>query len=254
MFNRVPISARVVLAGVLLTACSASPTAPTEALPAEANEVSLMMDDLSTQAAGRGDDRAASAYAGTALALRFGAIPTEIAVEVDGVETRYLAVVTGILRHEGGAPRLHERTLVAWTAQGTPRAILQVESRGDEGNFAQGSANPAHGIWADLRAQERHEAVEGSVVTTLGSTAGRCPNQPSGRDPAVTCQLARFASRLSGTFVESRDPTRRVTIGLEAQSIAGVVLARAGGGDPIRPPTISDPVPQRLPSGVTVGP
>jgi len=226
---------------------------PSDGLAPEAGAVSLLMDDLASEAAGRGDDRAASAYAGTALALRFGAEPTEIVVAVDGVDTRYLAVVTGIVRHEGDAPRLRERTLVAWTAQGTPSAILQVESRGDEGDFAEGSPNPAHGIWADRRAQERHVAQEGSVVTTLGATAGRCPTQPSGRDPAVTCQLARFASRLGGTFVESRDPSRRVTITLEAQSIAGVVLARTGGGDPVRPPIISGAVPQRIPGGVTVG-
>jgi hypothetical protein len=207
------------------------------------------LDEMALHAASIGDERAATAYAGGALALRFGIEPTELILKIDGVDTRYLGVVTGFAEpaSDGG---VGIRSLVAWTTQGAPAAFLQVDSRSDAAAFDPTGApmgpGLAKGSWANLATRTRHVAEEGSSFTSLTSLAGRCPNQPAGSDPRVLCNAARFTIRLDGTFVSLDEPSERVTLAVPQQGIAGAVLQRQGGGDPVRPPTAQPgrPLPQ----------
>lgn len=236
------------LLAIALTACAEGPTSPAPVIESEPGMASTL-DEMALHAASIGDERAATAYAGSALALRFGIEPTELIVKVDGTDTRYLGVVTGIAdaANEGG---VGIRSLVAWTTQEAPAAFLQVDSRSDAAAFDPTGApmgpGLAKGSWADLASRTRHVAEEGSTFTTLSSLAGRCPNQPAGTDPRVLCTSARFTARIEGTFVSQSQPSERVTIAVPQQGIAGALLERQGGGDPVRPPTAQPgrPLPQ----------
>jgi hypothetical protein len=236
------------LAILVVAACADDPTGAAPLPPAEP-ELASTLDEMALHAASVGDDRAATAYAGGALALRFGIEPTELILKIDGVDTRYLGVVTGFAEpaNPGG---VGIRSLVAWTTPGAPAAFMQVDARSDAAAFDPTGApmgpGLAKGSWANLASQTRHVAEDGSSYTTLTSLAGRCPNQPAGADPRVVCTIARFAARLEGTFVSIDQPSERVTIAVPQQGIAGALLQRQGGGDPVRPPTAQPgrPMPQ----------
>jgi hypothetical protein len=227
------------VATLLMTACAEAPTGTSPFTEPEPI-VAATLDEMALQAASVGDDRSAAAFAGGALALRFGVEPSELIVKVDGSDVRYLAVMTGIVE-SGSQGELGNRSLVAWTAQGAPAAFLQVDARSDAGVFdpsgLPGDPGIAKGVWADLSARARYAAEEGSSYTTLNSAAGRCPGQPAGADPRVICQLARFDVRLDGTFVSLTQPTVRVNIAIPQQGVSGALLQRQGGGDPVRGPT-----------------
>lgn len=247
-----PFSSRVVaLATVLLAAACSEGTTATTALTgtddqtaseaaAESAEVSLLLDDMAVHAASVGEEATATAYAGGALALRFGVQPTPIVLQVNGQEVRYRAVITGF----AGSPTdasVGVRSLVAWTANGGGRtAIMLIDARSDEASFDPSGlpAGPglAKGVWANLTAGIRFHAETGSSTTQVASIAGRCPVQPGGADPQVSCRLARFTGRIGGVFVSGGPESSRVDIALPAQSIAGAILARTDGGDPVRPP------------------
>jgi hypothetical protein len=236
------------LAALMVTACADDPTGAALLPPAEP-AMAATLDEMAMYAASVGDDRAATAFAGGALALRFGIEPTELILKIDGVDTRYLGVVTGFAEpaNPGG---VGIRSLVAWTTPGAPAAFLQVDARSDAAAFDPTGApmgpGLAKGSWADIAAQERHVAEDGSSYTSLTSLAGRCPNQPAGTDPRVVCTAARFSARLEGTFVSLSQPSERVTIAVPQQGVAGALLQRQGGGDPVRPPTARPgrPLPQ----------
>lgn len=227
------------LAVLVVTACADDPTGAAPLLPPEP-AIASTLDEMAMHAASVGDERAATAYAGGALALRFGIEPTELILKVDGVDTRYLGVVTGFA--EPASPGgVGIRSLVAWTTPGAPAAFMQVDARSDAAAFDPTGApmgpGLAKGSWADLASRTRHVAEEGSTFTTLSSIAGRCPNQPAGADPRVICTSARFTARIEATFVSQAQPSERVTITVPQQGIAGALLERQGGGDPVRPPT-----------------
>lgn len=236
------------LAALVVTACADDPTGAA-LLPPSDPEVAATLDEMALHAASLGDHQAATAFAGGALAIRFGIEPTELILTVDGVDTRYLGVVTGFAE-PGSTSGVGVRSLVAWTAPGAPAAFLQVDARSDAAAFDPTGApmgpGLAKGSWADLTARTRHVAEDGSAFTTLSSLAGRCPNQPAGTDPRVTCTSARFTARLEGTFVSLTQPSERVTIAVTQQNVAGAILERQGGGDPVRPPTAQPgrPMPQ----------
>ncbi len=236
------------IAALAITACADGPTSTSPVLESEP-PLAATLDEMALHAASIGDDRAATAYAGGALALRFGIEPSEIVVTVDGADTRYLGVVTGFADPAGDGG-VGIRSLVAWTTDGAPAAFLQVDSRSDAAAFDPTGApmgpGLAKGSWANLATRTRHVAEEGSSFTAVTSLAGRCPNQPAGTDPRVLCTSARFTVRTEGTFVSLAQPSERVTIAVPQQSIAGALLQRQGGGDPVRPPTAQPgrPMPQ----------
>lgn len=247
------LSSRVVaLATVLLAAaCSEGTTATTALtgtndqtspeLPAESAEVSLLLDEMAVHAASVGEEAAATAYAGGALALRFGVEPTPIVLQVNGQDVRYRAVITAFAASPT-TTSVGVRSLVAWTANGEGRtAILLVDARSDEASFDPSGlpAAPglAKGVWANLSAGIRFHAETGTSTTSVASIAGRCPIQPGGADPRVTCRLARFGGRIGGVFVSGGPESARVDITFPAQTFAGAILARTDGVDPVRPPT-----------------
>jgi hypothetical protein len=236
------------IAALAVAACAEGPTSSTTDIATEPAMAS-MLDEMALHAASVGDDRSATAYAGGALALRFGVEPTELVIMVDGAETRYLGVITGFV-DQAVAGGVGFRSLVAWTTQGAPAAFLEVDARSDAGVFdptgAPGAPGLAKGVWADLAARVRHTAEEGSSYTTLNSVAGRCPGQPAGADPRIICRLARYDARLDGVFASLNQPSVRVTITIPQQGVSGALLERQGGGDPVRPPTAQPgrPLPQ----------
>ncbi len=252
MDNR-PFTPRLlaVLCATLLAACGDLPTstpAGTAADIAGDEPSALALDELSTQAALVGDAPGASAYADGALAIRLGAVPTEIAVVIDNRQYRYRAVVIGVVERRADGAELLRRNFVAWTGAPRVTAALRTVSRSDAasfGAFAEATdAGRATGTWADIARDARFTAVEGSVATTLSSLAGSCPNAQ--RDPRFTCDLARFDVRLDGTFAPSRDAGARVMIATSPPSVAGIVVHRTDGGSGGRPGvTPSRPQPTR---------
>ena len=88
-----------VAAAFTLVACGGDLPTSAGNSPVVAGDESLAasLDELSASASLLGDDRSAEAYADGALAIRLGAVPTEIAVAVGGQDFRYWAVITGIV-------------------------------------------------------------------------------------------------------------------------------------------------------------
>jgi len=197
----------------------------------------LSLDQLASDAASIGDGASSEAYADGALAIRLGAEPTEILVQVNGEDQRYWAVVTGIVERGPGGAELLKRTLVAWTGETRVDAVLKVTSRSDEAAFGRdhvaGDPDVALGTWVDLARGHRFTAVEGSAATTLGQVGPECPNAE--RDQRFTCHLARFDARIDGVFELNGDATVRLPIATSPDGIAGVVVSRADGGTGGRP-------------------
>jgi hypothetical protein len=113
----------VPLAALLMAAaCADLPTSSEggNVAPApDGNEaVALSLDEVATQASLSGDAAAANDFADGALALRLGAVPTEIAVNVGGQDYRYWAVAIGIVERAPDGAELLKRSVIAWTGSG----------------------------------------------------------------------------------------------------------------------------------------
>jgi hypothetical protein len=233
----------------LLAACGTElPTSSSPLPDTESESIAMSLDVLAGDAAALGDQSAREAYADGALAIRLGAVPTEIAVEVGGETFRYWAVVTGIVDRGPDGAELLRRTLVAWTGDGRVDAVLRVVSRSDEAQFGRDhSSDPglALGSWVDLARQHRFTATQGSAATTLGQVGPACPNAE--RDQRFECHLARFDARIDGLFELNGDATVRLPIATSPDGIAGVVVRRTDGGRGGRPGTATPqrPMPTR---------
>jgi len=235
----------------LLAACGDIPTTgiPFDGSTPDHESLALSLDQLSSDAAALGDADGSEAYADGALAIRLGAVPTEIAVEVGGEEHRYWAVVTGIIERGPDGAELLKRSLVAWTGETRVDAVLKVTSRRDEAAFGRdhvaGDPDVAIGTWVDLARGHRFTAVEGSAATTLGQIGPECPNAE--RDQRFACNLARFDARIDGVFELNGDATVRLPIATSPDGIAGVVVRRTDGGRGGRPGTATPqrPLPTR---------
>lgn len=226
-----------------LAACADLPTSGTTggtpALPGETEEMALSLDDLASQASLAGDTPAASDFADGALALRLGAEPTEIAVNVDGQDYRYWAVAIGIVERAPDGAELLRRTIVAWTGD-RPTAAFRVMARHDEAAFGPpNDAGRASGTFVDFVRGARYHAAEGSLASVLSSIGGACPN--AARDRRFACNLARFEMRLDATFELAGDPVNRLPVFSEGVGIGGVVVRRTDGGDGGRPTTTARP-------------
>lgn len=226
-----------------LAACADLPTSGTTgagpALPEATEEMALSLDELATQASLAGDTPAASDFADGALALRLGAEPTEIAVNVDGQDYRYWAVAIGIVERAPDGAELLRRAIVAWTGD-RPTAAFRVMARHDAAEFGPpGDAGRATGTFVDFVRGARYQAVEGSLASEVTSIGGECPN--AARDPRFACNLARFTMRLDATFEVTGDPVHRLPVFSEAAGIGGVVVRRTDGGDGGRPTTTARP-------------
>lgn len=224
----------------LLAACADLPTATDANLPAPAaggEELALSLDELASQASLTGDPAAATDFADGALAIRLGAVPTEIAVNVDGQDYRYWAVAMGIIERAPDGAELLKRAVIAWTGDPRVTSAFRVMARSDEGQFGRednpSDAGRATGTFLDFERPARYIAVEGSLATALTSIGGICPN--AARDTRFACNLARFEMRLDGTFEVSTDATVRLSVFSEAANIAGVVVRRTDGGTGGRP-------------------
>jgi hypothetical protein len=228
----------------LLAACGTElPTGSSPLPDTESESIAMSLDVLAGDAAALGDESAREAYADGALAIRLGAIPTEIAVEVGGETFRYWAVVTGIVDRGPDGVELLKRSLVAWTGDGRVDAVLKVVSRSDEAQFGRDHSGRdpgmALGSWVDLARQHRFTAIEGSAATTLGQVGPECPNAE--RDQRFECHLARFDARIDGLFELNGDATVRLPIATSPDGIAGVVVRRTDGGTGGRPTTTARP-------------
>jgi hypothetical protein len=236
---------------IVLAACGGDlPTSSVSSDPTVAGDEMLAasLDELSASAALLGDDRSAEAYADGALAIRLGAVPTEIAVTIAGQGFRYWAVVTGIVERGPDGAELLKRSLVAWTGEPRPTAVLKAIARSDAAIFGRddvpGDPGRATGSWNDLERQHRFIAIDGSFASVVNAIGPVCPNAE--RDARFACNLARFDVRLDGTFELAGDATVRLPIGTAPDGVAGVVVRRTDGGrDPGPTVTPSRPVPTR---------
>lgn len=247
---------------ILLAACGGDlPTAvPTDAATGDEG-IAASLDEMAVSASLLGDDRSAEAYADGALAIRLGAVPTEIAVSVAGQEYRYWAVVTGIVERGPDGAELLKRSLVAWTGAPRPTAVLKAMARSDAAVFGRddipGDPGRATGSWNDLERAHRFIAIEGSFASIVNTIGPSCPNAE--RDARFACNLARFDVRMDGTFELAGDPAAtprggagaslRLPIATAPDGVSGVVVRRTDGGGGGRPTAVpSRPMPGR---GVT---
>lgn len=203
------------------------------------------LDELSVSAAMLGDNRSAEAYADGALAIRLGAVPTEIEVSVDGQGYRYWAVVTGIVERGADGAELLKRSLVAWTGQPRPTAVLKAIARSDAAVFGRddipGDPGRATGSWTDLERDHRFFAIDGSFASVVNSIGPVCPYMEN--DARFACNLARFDVRMDGTFELAGDATVRLPVETAPDGVAGVVVRRTDGGHD-RGPTATPGRPQ----------
>ena len=239
-----------VAAAFTLAACGGDLPTSAGNSPVVAGDESLAasLDELSASASLLGDDRSAEAYADGALAIRLGAVPTEIGVTVGGQDFRYWAVITGIVERGPDGAELLKRSLVAWTGEPRPTALLKAIARSDEAVFgrddAAGDPGRAIGSWNDLERNHRFIAVEGSFASVVNTIGPLCP--VADRDQRFACNLARFDVRLDGTFEFAGDEVVRLPIATAPDGVSGVVLRRTDGGNGGRPTvTPSRPMPTR---------
>jgi len=222
---------------LFLAACEEAPTGPapeSEPEPELAPTPELAMDQLATEAVRDGDAERADFYRGGAIALRLGVRPSEIEVRIQNETFVYKAIMVGVVRIRGDQ-RVLFRTLLAWTGEPRPEAILQVASRTDLGLFGQPdhadggvTDNPgrARGRWADLVNRERWVATSGSAGMELVETGAACPI-PTTTDAAFGCVLARYDIRINGVFrpagSDQGGPPK--PIHTNADGVNGVVLS-----------------------------
>jgi hypothetical protein len=239
---------------ILLAACGGDlPTSANQPSPSSFGDEGLAasFDEMSLGAASLGDQASAEAYADGALAIRLGAVPTEIAVKVAGQDYRYWAVITGIVERGPDGAELLKRSLVAWTGAPRPTAVLKAIARSDAAVFGRddipGDPGRAIGSWNDLERHHRFIAIDGSFGSVLHNIGPSCPNAE--RDTRFSCNLARFDVRMDGTFELAGDATVRLPIATAPDGVSGVVVRRTDGGSGGRPTaTPSRPMPTR---GVT---
>lgn len=246
-------SPRSIAASLVIALAACGGDLPTSSLgtdPTVAGDemVAASLDELSASAAMLGDDRSAEAYADGALAIRLGAVPTEIAVTIAGQGFRYWAVVTGIVERGPDGAELLKRSLVAWTGEPRPTAVLRAVARSDQATFGRddiaGDPGRANGSWTDLERDHRFIAIDGSFASVLNGIGPACPNAE--QDQRFACNLARFDVRMDGTFELTGDATVRLPIATAPDGVAGVVVRRTDGGRGGRPTaTPSRPMPTR---------
>ncbi len=222
---------------VALAGCDSAPAAPEED-PADAG-LELALEQMAAEANSAGDGDAAIAFNDGLSALRFGVRPSEIGVQIDGELVRYQALLVGIAVRQHDGRELMRRSLIAWTGEPRPTAILHASSFSDEAQFGYPAdlatrADPvgrARGTWLDLVRGHRFVATSGPVAMVLGGTGEPCPAVPA--DAPLLCVTARWDIRLEGTFhlLPSRDARQaddgiRMVIGTSADGVSGVVLSR----------------------------
>jgi hypothetical protein len=204
--------------------------------PGDPQTLEATLEMLALEMNRSGDSDAAAGYSGAAMAVRLGAAPGTITVSVNGESVQYRALVTAAAHQLRGGEVVLRRSLVAWTGQPRPEAMLQVTTMSDNGLFSWPSvATPidtrtrALGIWADLVARQRWVATAGSAAIILASQGPSCPHQP--QEPMLRCILASFDLDISGTFHKVStarvvDQSEAMAIATAAEGVPGVVLAR----------------------------
>lgn len=219
-------------------ACEDAPTTPTaEPEPELAPEVAL--EQMADEAVRAGDAERRDVLLQGAAALRRGIRPSEIEVKIQNETFLYKALVIGIVRVRRDDQRVLVRTLIAWTGERRPTAILHVTSRSDLALFgpppgnsgeAGGDGGPgrARGWWADLVNRERWVATAGSADIELVETGGACP-LPTTADGGLNCELARWDLRINGNFEQagSEGGGPHKAIHTNADGVNGAVLSPA---------------------------
>ncbi len=219
-----------------LAACESTPSGPEAP---EGAELELALEEMAAEANSAGDPDAADAFNDGLSALRFGVRPTEIAVHIGDEVVRYNALVVGVVVRHDGTRELMRRSLVAWTGNRRPMALLQATSFTDEAEFgfpADLAARPdvegrARGSWLDLVRGHRFVATSGPVKMVVRGTGEPCPSVPA--DAPVICVVARWDVRLEGLFKlllrrDARGVSDATTlvIATAADDMNGVVLSR----------------------------
>lgn len=248
-----PFSLLALGMAVALTACADLPTSnSTSTLPPNETEtLALSLDELASDAALLGDTEAATDFQDGALALRLGAVPSEIGVVVAGEEHRFRAVVTAIATRGPDGAEVMRRSIVAWRGADRPEQVLRLSALADESVFGNRDdvTDRAHaiGTYVDFARQVRLRAVDGSLASQLTSLAGPCPNGAD--DPRFACNLARFGVHLDGLFEVQNSSEALVRISTAESSVSGVIVRRTDGGSGGRPtPTANPARPQ--PTGI----
>jgi hypothetical protein len=213
-----------------VAACDAGPLAPDDAN----EDPAAALDLLAADANRTGDADLAEAASGGALALRLGVRPSEIIVRVGDESVRYQALVVGTLRMLRTGTRVLHRSLIAWTGDRRPVALLQVSQLTDQAVFgypaelttAIDPRGRARGTWVDFAAGAHWVATAGPSTIVLAATGEPCERKASD----LRCALARYDLRVEGEFhrLSSRggelDRGRMLPIASGADGVSGVVL------------------------------
>jgi hypothetical protein len=221
---------------IALAACDASPAGPEDS---DAAELEITLEQMAAEANSAGDPDAAAAFTDGLNGVRFGVRPTEIAVQVGDEVVRYQALVVGVSVRHDGTRELVRRSLIAWTGQPRPSAMLHATSFSDEAEFSYPSDlatradadGRARGTWADLVRHHRYVATSGPVTMVVQGTGELCPSVPASAE--FNCATARWDVRLEGVFKPLPRRDSRVAgdgaslvIGASADGMNGVVLSR----------------------------
>jgi hypothetical protein len=219
-----------------LAACESNPSGPEAP---EAADLELTLEQMAAEANSAGDPDAAVAFNDGLSALRFGVRPTDIAVKVGDEIVRYNALVVGVIVRHDGTHEVQRRSLIAWTGQPRPSALLHATSFTDEAEFSFPSdlatdAAPdgrARGTWANLARGHRFVATSGPVKMVVRSRGDPCPSVPA--DAPLVCVAAKWDVRLEGTFkllprrdARSVSDVAALVIAAAADDMNGVVLSR----------------------------
>lgn len=221
---------------IALSGCDSTPSTPTESGTAE---LELALEQMAAEANGAGDPDAAAAFSDGLTGVRYGVRPTEIAVHIGGDLVRYQALVVGVAVRHDGTRELMRRSLIAWTGDPRPSAMLHVTSFSDQAEFSFPSDlatraevdGRARGTWADLARGHRFVAVSGPVAIAVSGTGQPCPAVPS--TAPFQCVVARWDLRFEGLFKQlirrdAKEASDAASLAISAagEGVSGVVLSR----------------------------
>ena len=226
----------VAAALLVATGCDSNPSGPADS---ETAELELALEEMAAEANGAGDPDAALAFNDGLSGVRFGVRPTEISVQVGDEVVRYKALVVGVLVRHDGTRELVRRSLIAWTGERRPTAILHDTSFSDEAEFSFPSDlatradvdGLARGSWMNLVRGHRYVATSGPVSIVADATDEECPSVPAAAP--FNCVKASWDIRLEGAFkpLPRRDARQAsdvpaLMISTSADDVNGVVLSR----------------------------
>lgn len=187
-----------------LAACGIS-TDPVD--PPGTPSTAQVLEQFSVEAVRQGQPELAAVLGEVAKAVRLGATPTALPVQVGGGTSDFAAVVTATtIPASGPVPTLTLRLLVAVRGDDTSAQLLLVASPADLATLVgmPTGARPDPLTTAGAVLLEGTRGAQwigstGSVRLVSRTTGSACPTAP----PTGTCTTGTFDASLSGTFTRS---------------------------------------------------